>query len=238
MNSKKKKIILIVSIIIVSFVVISFAYTLVTGDMELFIKNTTGSVKIETLNLSFTDKNGNKVSSIEPADICSINWQTKNIGTAGILTRHTLEIYWNEETPEKSTELLSLYPANMNKEQILEDNSNTDGTVYAIKTEKLTKQVDGKTVYGIKYIFTGDMLDGTDKKGISKEVDYNIAEFEKTTDDNEAMQDSIAFKLLLSPEITYLYQSKKIHINVVTEAMQYVEDGNQEWKVVDVNTIQ
>lgn len=238
MNSKNKKIILIVLIILISFAVISLAYTLVTENMELFIKNTTGSVKIETLNLSFIDEKGNKVSSIEPAGICNISWQTKNVGTAGILTRHTLEIYWNEETPERSTYLLSLYPANMNKEQILKDNSNTDGAMYAIKTEKLVKQVNGKTLYGIRYIFTGDMLDGTDKKGISKEVDYNIEEFVKTTDDNETMEDSIAFKLLLSPDVTYLYQSKKIHINIVTEAMQYVEDGSQEWKVVDVNTIQ
>lgn len=238
MNNKKRKIILISAIILISFIVISFAYTLVTGKLELFNKTTTGTVQIETLNLTFSKLSGEKVDILEPADVCKISWQTKNIGTSGILTRHTLEIYWNDETNENSAELLKLYPANLSKEQILSDYSNLETNNYLIQTEKVSKKVDNKTLYGIKYSFVGDTLKGTNGEEISKEQNYNNENFENTTDDNDSTYDSIAFRLLLSPDTSYLYQNKKLSVYIVTEAMQYTENGSEQWEVVDTKKIQ
>lgn len=242
MDNKKKKII-IITIIIASFIIIGLVYAIVTDNLSLTGKVNTGSVQIETLNLSFKKANGQDVDVIEPADIDTLSWTTKNIGTSGILTRHTLEIYWNDETDENANNLLYLYPANMSKEAILADYEKGEQSQYIIKTEKVSKQVDGKTRYGIKYVFLGDTLDGTDMTGVSKEANYNISDStviqdNLKTDDNETVQDSVAYKLLLSPKTSYLYQGKSVSIKVVTEAMQYTEDVSENWTVVDTQEIQ
>ncbi|MBQ7928415.1 MAG: hypothetical protein IJ287_06700, partial [Methanobrevibacter sp.] len=225
--SKKKKIILISSIVVASFVVIGLVYALVTSNVNIFGKTTTGSVEIETINLGFTNEEGVNTNLLEPAGVNDLYWSTKNIGTSGILTRHTLEIYWNDETDEKASDLIYLYPANLTKEQILADYEN--GLKYAIKTEKVSKNDNNKTTYGIKYQFIGDTLDGTDMKGVSNEVNYNIADYNLNTDDTDEILDSIGFKVLLSPKTSYLYQDKKLSVKVVTEAMQYTENGSGEW---------
>jgi len=237
MENKKKKAIIITTIVITIFTIIGIAYALVSDNLNLFGKTTTGSVKIETLNLSFKKSNGDEVNVIEPADINTISWTTKNIGTSGILTRHTLEIYWNDETDENANNLLYLYPANVSREEILSDYENAEQSKYLIKTEKVSKEVDGTTRYGIKYQFVGDVLDGTDMKNISKEVNYNLSDFESTSDDNDAVLDNISYKLLLSPKTSYLLQDKNVSIKVTTEAMQYTEDGSENWSVIDTKEI-
>lgn len=237
MENKKKKAIIITTIVITIFTIIGIAYALVSDNLNLFGKTTTGSVKIETLNLSFKKSNGEEVNVIEPADINTISWTTKNIGTSGILTRHTLEIYWNDETDENASNLLYLYPANVSREEILADYENAEQSKYLIKTEKVSKEVNGSTRYGIKYQFVGDVLDGTDMKNISKEVNYNISDFDSVSDDNDATLDNISYKLLLSPKTSYLFQNKNVSIKVTTEAMQYTEDGSENWTVIDTKEI-
>lgn len=242
MENKKKKIIIISTIVITSFIIIGIVYALVSGKLNLFGKTTTGSVEIETLNLSLKKTNGSEVNVLEPADINILSWTTKNIGTSGILTRHTLEIYWNDETDANANNLLYLYPANMSKEAILADYEKGEESKYLIKTEKVSKTVNGQVRYGIKYQFLGDTLDGTDMIGVSKEKDYNLNNSEVTienakTDDNESASDSIAYKILLSPKTSYLYQGKNVSVKVTTEAMQYTEAGSENWKVVDTQEI-
>lgn len=242
MENKKKKIIIISTIVITSFIIIGIVYALVSGKLNLFGKTTTGSVEIETLNLSLKKTNGSDVNVLEPADINILSWTTKNIGTSGILTRHTLEIYWNDETDANANNLLYLYPANMSKEAILADYEKGEESKYLIKTEKVSKTVNGQVRYGIKYQFLGDTLDGTDMTGVSKEKDYNLNNSEVTienakTDDNESASDSIAYKILLSPKTSYLYQGKNVSVKVTTEAMQYTEAGSENWKVVDTQEI-
>lgn len=242
MENKKKKIIIISTIVITSFIIIGIVYALVSGKLNLFGKTTTGSVEIETLNLSLKKTNGSEVNVLEPADINILSWTTKNIGTSGILTRHTLEIYWNDETDANANNLLYLYPANMSKEAILADYEKGEESKYLIKTEKVSKTVNGQVRYGIKYQFLGDTLDGTDMTGVSKEKNYNLNNSEVTienakTDDNESASDSIAYKILLSPKTSYLYQGKNVSVKVTTEAMQYTEAGSENWKVVDTQEI-
>lgn len=242
MISKKKKMIVITTIVIASFIIIGLVYAVSTGSLNIFGNVRTGSVEIETLNLTFKKANGQDVDVIEPADIDTLSWTTKNVGTSGVLTRHTLEIYWNDETDENANNLLYLYPANMSRDAILADFEKGDESQYIIKTEKVSKEVDGQVRYGIKYVFLGDTLDGTDMTGVSKEINYNISDESViqeglNSDDNQATQDSVAYKLLLSPKTSYLYQGKSVSIKVVTEAMQYTEDGVAEWTVVDTQEI-
>ena len=90
---------------------------------------------------------------------------------------------------------------------------------------------------GIEYQFLGDVLDGTKMTGKSKEVNYNSESFVNTTDDKSEVEDEIAFNILLSPNTSYLYEGKTITIKVVTEAMQFTEEGKEEWQIVDTQTI-
>ena len=243
MNKTKKRIIIITSLVVLAFLIMSIVYAFTTEKLDFTGNVKTGSVQIETLNLSFKKANGTDVKTLEPADVSTISWTTKNIGTSGILTRHTLEIYWNDDVDEKANNLLYLYPANMTNEAILKDYANAEQSEYLLKTERISKEIDGKIRHGFKYTFIGDTLDGTDMSGVSKEINYNILKTDivtsnTKTDDNEKHQDSIAFKLLLSPKTSYLYQGKAVALKVVTEAMQYTEDGSAEWKVVDTKEIQ
>ena len=243
MNKTKKRIIIITSLVVLAFIIMSVVYAIATNKLDLTGNVKTGSVEIETLNLTFKKSNGEDVKALEPADIGTISWTTKNIGTSGILTRHTLEIYWNDDVDEKANSLLYLYPANMSKEAILRDYENGEKSEYLLKTEKISKPINGKIRYGFKYTFIGDILDGTDMSGVSKEVNYNISNLDVIdanikTDDSNKVQDEIAFRLLLSPKTSYLYQNKAISVKVVTEAMQYTEDEIAEWKVVDTQEIQ
>lgn len=235
---KNKKIIIISTIVIASFIIIGLVYAVVTGQIELFTKTKTGTVEIETLNLSFTNEKGESVSALQPGDVSNISYTTKNMGTSGILTRQTIEIYMEDVENENLNEILLLYPANISKEDILADLKNEGQAKYLLETENVTKEVDGKTKYGIKCTFIGDTLDGTSMKGISEEKNYNNSEFASTTDDNEAELDNISLKMLLSPQTSYLYQSKKMSVNITTEALQYTEEESENWVVVDTQQIQ
>ena len=240
MMSRKKKTIIIASIVIAAFAIMGIVYALLSDSLELTNKITVGSVKIDTYNLKIKDAKGEDVQIMSPADIDTISWTTENKGTAGVLTRHTLEIYWDDNVQ------LYLYPANMSDSAILEDFEkiqNGQESTYLLNTQAITKEVNGVTKNGLKYNLVGDNLNGSDNndtdKNISKEVNYNstvssIIDANINTDDNNKKLDTVAFKVLLSPKTSYLNQGKNISAKVLTEAMQYTEDGQGEWVVADV----
>ena len=79
-------------------------------------------------------------------------------------------------------------------------------------------------------------------KNVSKEINYNSTESSVidsniSTDDTDSTIDTIAYKLLLSPETSYIYQGMNVYVKLTTEAMQYTEDGSTEWKVVDTQEL-
>ena len=253
--SKRKKIAIISTIVVISFIVMGIVYAFLNEKIEIKNPITIGSVKIKDLNLQITKSNGEqsevsqiddlKHISMEPADIDTISWTTENIGTSGVLTRHTLEIYWQDDVGENANDLLYLYPANMSKEAIRADYkkiASGETSQYLLATEKVSKQEDGITKYGIKYKFVGDALNGADGKEVSNEVDYNsdvetIIDSTINTDDESKVKDEIAFRLLLSPKTSYLLQGKGVKATVTTEAMQYTEAGSASWTVVDTISI-
>ncbi|MBR2241570.1 MAG: hypothetical protein IJ890_09415 [Clostridia bacterium] len=241
MMTRKKRIIIISSIVVVAFVIMGIVYAFFGDSVQKINKIKVGSVRIENLNLSLKKSNGETATIIEPADIDTLSWTTSNIGTSGVLTRHTLEIYWKEATDASANNLLAMYPANMSKEAILEDFAKSEPE-YQIETENVSKTESGVTKYGIKYQFVGDTLNGTDGKEVSKEVNYNtsneaILDANRATDDTSKTVDEIAYRLILSPQTSYLFQGKQLSIKVTTEAMQYTEDGSENWTVVDVQEI-
>lgn len=240
--SKKKKYTIISIVILLSFAIMGIVYALLSDNMQIKNKITIGSVKIENLNLKLKNLKDEEVSSISPADIDILSWTTKNIGTSGVLTRHTLEVYWTDESNDNVGKMLYLYPANMTNEAILEDYKNGDTSQYMLKTKLSSKEIDGRTRYGFKYQFVGDTLDGTSMQNVSKEINYNSTESSVidsniSTDDTDSTIDTIAYKLLLSPETSYIYQGMKVYVKLTTEAMQYTEDGSAEWKVVDTQEL-
>lgn len=253
MMSKKKKIGIITAIVVASFIIMGIVYALFSDRIQIVNKLKIGTLQIDDLNLTLKKENGDTEDVLEPADLDTISWTTKNVGTSGALTRHILEIYWKDASNTNLSDVLYLYPANLSKETILADFQNIqDGnaSTYVLDTETFTRDVIGGTTNGIKYKFVGDRLKGSDNKSVIKdgeqasvaEVNYNstdttIIDTNISTDDTSETQDEISFRMLVSPKMSYLLQGKRIEIKVTTEAMQYTEDGSENWTVVDTITV-
>ena len=239
--SNKKKIGIIAAIIVISFVIMGFVYAFFSDNVQITNKIKIGTVRIDDLNLTLKKENGTLEDVLEPADIDTISWTTKNIGTSGVLTRHILEIYWQEDTDIDASNLLYLYPANISKQAILTDFEKIqkgEESTYLIKTESINEEVSGGKKYGMKYKFVGDALNGSDGNEVSKEVNYNsteatIIDENISTDDTSKTDDEISFRVLVTPKLSYLFQGKPVSIKVTTEAMQYTEEGEENWTVVD-----
>lgn len=236
MENKKKIGITILIIVIIA------AVALATVSIDKLLENIvqSGTVKVEKINLQLKDLEGNtskEIADWEPGDVSLITWNVKNSGTAAVYTRNKLQIYWNEDITN-SSEVIYLYPANMSKQEILEDFNKGEESQYAIDVTRGEIILDEKnTKIGIEYNFLGDVLDGTKMQGNSKEVNYNSQDYETTTDDTNNTEDAIAFNLLFSPKTSYLFEGKSVTIKVLTEAMQYTEAGKAEWQIVDSQTI-
>lgn len=238
----KKKAIIITAIVLIAFIIIGVVYAVITGSIELTNKVKTGSVKIEDINLSLKNEKGEEAGLFAPADINVLSWQAKNTGTSAALTRHTVEIYWEDE---ETASRIKIYPANLTREAIMTDFVKGENAEYAIETVAATTEINNEAKYGIKFQFIGDTLDGTDKTGVSKEINYNINSAESAekidstivTDDSDATQDNIAYKIAVNPKMSYLDQGKKATIKITTEAMQYTENGEASWQVVDTQQI-
>ena len=126
----------------------------------------------------------------------------------------------------------------MSKQEIIEDFKKGEDSKYKLNVTSGEITLDDNNVKkGIEYQFLGDVLDGTKMTGKSKEVNYNSESFVNTTDDKSEVEDEIAFNILLSPNTSYLYEGKTLTIKVVTEAMQFTEEGKEEWQIVDTQTI-
>lgn len=237
MKNKKKKIIT-AGLAIGVIAGVTFAITSSEKILENIVKS--GTVEVESINLQLKDSQGNiskQIEDWEPGDVDLVTWKVKNIGTAAVYTRNKIQIYWNEDVPNNS-QYIYLYPANMSKETIIEDFKKGEKSQYAIEVTSGTITLDsGEKKNGIEYTFLGDSLDGSEMVGKSKEINYNSGDFDKTTDDSSTTEDAIAFNILLSPKTSYLFAGKTITIKVVTEAMQYTDEGKAEWKVVDTQTI-
>ena len=245
MSNKKRKIITIVTIVILSFTIMGIVYALLSDNMTLTNKIKIGSLQIEDLNLKLINEKDKEVDSMLPGDVDILKWTTKNVGTSAVLTRQTIEIYWEddvEQINEESRKMIYMFPANISKEVILEDYLKGEQAQYMLKTEKISKEIDGKVKKGIKYQFIGDTLNGTDGNDVDKEINYNSTETSVidtniTTDDKDAKIDEIAFRLLMNPQTSYLYEGTDIKVIITTEGMQYTEDGSESWKVLDTQEI-
>lgn len=235
MKKRKIGVIILVIVIIVGIV-------LATVSINRLIQNLvkSGTVQVEEINLQLKDLEGNVTKEIadwEPGDVDLVTWKVKNIGTAAVYTRNKLQIYWNEEVLNNN-QVIYLYPANMNKQEIIEDFKKGEDSKYKLNVTSGEITLDDNNVKkGIEYQFLGDVLDGTKMTGKSNEVNYNSESFVNTTDDKSQVEDEIAFNILLSPNTSYLYEGKTITIKVVTEAMQFTEEGKEEWQIVDTQTI-
>ncbi len=228
--------------VIVFIIVIAVGIVLATVSTNRLIQNLvrSGTVQVEEINLQLRDLEGNGTKEIadwEPGDVDLVTWKVKNIGTSAVYTRNKLQIYWNEEVLSNN-QVIYLYPANMSKKEIIEDFKKDEDSKYKLNVTSGDITLDNNTVRkGIEYQFLGDVLDGTKMTGNSKEVNYNSESFVNTTDDKSEVEDEIAFNILLSPNTSYLYEGKTLTIKVVTEAMQFTEEGKAEWQMVDTQTI-
>lgn len=235
MKKKKIGVIILVIVIVVGIVLATVS---INRLIQNFVKS--GTVQVEEINLQLKDSEGNitkEIADWEPGDVDLVTWKVKNIGTSAVYTRNKLQIYWNEEVLSNN-QVIYLYPANMSKQEIIEDFKKGEDSKYKLNVTSGEITLDDNNVKkGIEYQFLGDVLDGTKMTGKSKEVNYNSESFVNTTDDKSEVEDEIAFNILLSPNTSYLYEGKTLTIKVVTEAMQFTEEGKEEWQIVDTQTI-
>lgn len=236
-QKKSKKIKVIVG---TALVIAGVSVAVVTANKVVQNTVKSGTVTVESINLQLIDEKGNstkELSSWDPGDVETISWKVKNTGTAAVYTRNRLRVYWNEELPDNE-QVLYLYPANVSKTEILKDIVKGDAAQYAVDAEYGDITLDnGEVKKGYEIEVLGDILDGSEMTGKSKEVNYNIDAFDKTTDDTNTTEDDIAYKLVLSPKTSYLYSDKTLKVEVVTEAMQCTPDGKEAWNIVDVQTL-
>lgn len=240
--TKKKRIIIISSIVVASFIIMGIVYAFFTDFEQLTNRLVAGTLNIEDTEISFKKANGENADLLEPGDINTLSWTTKNVGTSGALTRQTLELYWTDDLDVGVNTLIYMYPANMTDEAILEDYAKGENSEYAIDFTEVTRTIEGKNKNGVKYQFVGDTLNGSDNIEVSNEVNYNsdvaaVIDSNINTDDTNKKEDSIAYKILLSPDTSYLYQGRKLSVFLTTEGMQYTEDGSGTWTVEDTQQI-
>lgn len=230
MDSKKKKIVVISSIIIGLVAIAIIVFAAMNAQDAKKNRFLVGSLDIEIQNLDLK-KNNTSTRVIMPGDIDVLSFTAANVGTSAALTRHTIDIYWlnnentvaaiNAITEQNASTLLNLYPATMTDDEIMADfNGEKSAKLTPIEVfpTEINKVINGETVtvYGIRYKFVGNTLEGTDPQGVA-----------------ESTSQDISFKLLLSPQTSYLFQNEPIKIDVVTEGQQYTEEGSGTWTVTD-----
>lgn len=243
-EKNNKKVLLIVLIIIAALAFMTAAYAVISKVYEINQKTTTGTVIIEKINLKIEDRltgeMKEQLTQWSPGDASLLTWNTVNIGTAAIKTRHTIQVYWNDsDIEETAQDLLYLYPANMTNAEVLTDYKN--GKENAIEIDKETSiTVDDVEKVGFSYSFYGDTLDGTDQKGQASEVNYDNGEFGTntfTTTETNTQLDKIGFRILLSPDTSYLMQEETLSIKVLTEVLQNTQNGAEEWTLESVEEL-
>lgn len=239
-----KKIILIILIVIAGMALVASVYAVISEVYEINHKVKTGTVTLQDINLKIEDRltgvMEDQLARWSPGDASILTWDTVNTGTAAVRTRHTVQVYWNNTNiSADAKDLLYFYPANMTNEEVLADfNANKQKALQADRDA--TIEVDGANKVGISYMFLGDILDGTDKTGYATEVNYDNADYGTetfTTVENNNLSDKIGLRILLNPNTSYLFQEEELSIKVITEAMQYTENGTGEWTVQSTQVI-
>lgn len=238
MEVKNKRIILYITAAFVLMAVFGIVYAVLTTTDEKKNKFQVGTLNIEINNLDLK-KNNVSTRVIMPGEIDVVSWTTENVGTITAKTRHVVDVYWkdvediNAITEIAAQDLLILYPANLTDAEILADFENNGNkrlatevteqgvepkwTVEAIPTV-VQKQVNNKTVYGLRYKFLSATLDGS-----------------SSTNDPKVSSEDLSFKIFLRPDASYLYQTKEIGIDVVVEGLQ--ENGQGDWTIADAEGI-
>ncbi len=238
-----KKLILIILIVIVSMAFVASAYAVISQVFKINQKITTGTLTLQDINVKIENRltglMEDTITQWSPGDASILTWDTVNTGTAAVNTRHIIQVYWDEtDIDDDAKNLLELYPANMTNAEVLTDYNNTKTKAKQVDRNKI--DVDGVQKTGISFMFYGDILDGTDKTGFATEVNYNDEQYGESTftaKETNNLSDKIAFRVLLSPNTSYLYQEKHLSIRVITEAMQYSQDGVGEWVVQSTKVI-
>lgn len=239
-----KRIVIISLIAIIIIALLTVSYAIFTDVVTKNNKISFGNLQIENRNLQLENKLTKtmeaKITSWAPGDANIITWNTVNVGTAAAKTRQTIQVYWeNSNIEDSAKELIYLYPVNMTNEEVLQDFNGEKTNLIQTDTQASIK-IDDENKKGISYTFYGDTLDGTDRKGVSTEVDYDNKNFGTTvftTVENDTILDKIGFRILLSPTASYLYQDEQLSVRIITEAMQYTEDGSGEWQVESVQDL-
>lgn len=227
-NKKTKTLIIIAALLAITVLVIGIAYALFTSSDLKQNKFKVGTLDIQILNLDMKNSSNESTRTLMPGDIDVVSFTAKNVGTMAALTRHTIDIYWkdvatiNEITELNAEELLVLYPSTMTDEEIRADfaGEKTQKLEVELMPTVVQKEVAGKSVYGLRYKFVGNTLEGTKPQGVA-----------------DSDSQDISYKLLLNPQTSYLYQEEPIGIDVVTEGMQYTEEGSGTWTVTDSDGI-
>lgn len=239
-----KKIILIILIVVASLALMASVYAVISEVYEINHKVTTGTVTLQDINLKIEDRltgtMEEKLTRWSPGDASLLTWDTVNTGTAAVRTRHTIQLYWdNSNIGESAKDLLYFYPANMTNEEVLADFNSGKQKAIEIDRESAI-EVDEEQKVGVSYTFYGDNLDGTERTGFATEVNYDDQDFGTetfTTVETNNLSDKIAIRLLLNPDTSYLFQEEELSIKVITEALQYTEDGTEEWTIQSSQTI-
>lgn len=239
-----KRVAIFSAIVVMVFVSLTISYALFTDVINKNNKLTMGKLKIENRDLKVENKltqtMQSEITVWSPGDANIITWNTVNVGTSAAKTRHTIQVYWKDSNIDDfAKELIYLYPNNMTNEEILQDFAAQKANAISVD-KQATIQINNEIKKGFSYTFYGDTLNGSDNKNVATEVDYNNKNFgttEFTTVESEVTLDKIAFRILLSPSASYLYQGNQLSVHIITEALQYTEDGTREWQIESIQDI-
>ena len=178
----------------------------------------------------------NSIDELMPGDAVDISWAVENIGNKSILTRNTIYLYWEGDKVNDSdfngNETIFLYKQNASLDEIKADMLTKTPT-----SEKLINigtvgdyNLKDTTIHGYKFRIDGDTLDGVGngaETGVAQEVNYG-SEYDET----DSIKDVVSYKLALSQWANIKTSGQKLHIVVVTEAMQYQNTTDAEWEEV------
>lgn len=175
------------------------------------------------------------VDELMPGDVIDISWVVENIGNKSALTRNTVYVFWeyaDGTTGANGLESTYLYKQNTPVADIRTDmltKAPSSANLIDVGTAQ-TFSINGVQHTGYKFMVNGDALDGVGtaaETGISSEVNYG-----SDYDDNSSYKDVVSYKLALSQWANINTSGQKLKIVVITEAMQYQNTTDADWKQV------
>ena len=175
------------------------------------------------------------VDELMPGDVIDISWVVENIGNKSALTRNTVYVFWEYSdgtTGANGLDSTYLYKQNTPASDIRTDmltKTPSSANLIDIGTAQ-TFSINGVQHTGYKFMVNGDALDGVGtaaETGISSEVNYG-----SDYDDNSSYKDVVSYKLALSQWANINTSGQKLKIVVITEAMQYQNTTDADWKQV------